>query len=82
MCMGHVNCGNNCTCRLATPLQEKVGEKRKNIEAQNEHAAAAAKKFRKAAEAANLRKRKRTTEPVGKPNLHEVWDSSELRFSD
>ena len=45
-------------------------------------AATAAKKVRKAAEAASLRKRKRTTEPVGKPNIYEVWDSSELRFSD
>ena len=75
--MGHVN----CTCQLATPLQEKVGEKRKTSEAQQEHAAKAAKKFCKAAEAANLCKRKRDTEPVEKPNLHEVWDSSELRFS-
>ena len=72
----------SCTCRLTTPLQDKVGEKRKTFEAHQEHAATAAKKFRKAAEAASLRKRKRKTEPVGKPNLYEEWDSSELRFSD
>ena len=82
-CLGHVNCGTSCTCRLVpTELQDKVGEKRKTSEAHKEHAARAAKKLRHAAEAANLLKRKRTTEPVGKPNIHEVWDSSELRFSD
>ena len=54
----------------------------KTSEAHKEHAARAAKKLRHAAEAANLLKRKRTTELVGKPNIHEVWDSSELRFSD
>ena len=66
---------------IATDLQHKVGEKRKTFESRNEHAATATKKVRKAAEAANLRKRKRTTEPVGKPNLYEEWDSSQLRFS-
>jgi hypothetical protein len=66
----------------ATPQLDGVGEKRKTFESQQEHAATAVKKVRKAAEAANLRKRKRTTEPVGKPNLYEEWDSSELRFSD
>ena len=81
-CLGHVNCGESCTCRLATDLSHKVGEKRKTFESRDEHAATAAKKFRKAAEAANLCKRKRTTKPVGKPNVYEEWDSSELRFSD
>ena len=66
--------------RLATPLQDKVGEKRKTIEARYKRDATAAKKVRKAAEAASLRKRKRKTEPVEKPNLYEVWDSSELRL--
>ena len=52
------------------------------MEAQQEHAAntcaaKAAKTFRKAAEAPNLRKQKRKTEPVGKPNLYEVGDSTE-----
>ena len=81
-CLGHVNCGESCTCRLATDLSHKVGEKRKTFESRDEHAATAAKKFRKAAEAANLCKRKRTSKPVGKPNVYEEWDSSELRFSD
>ena len=62
-CLGHVNCGSDCTCRLATPLQEKVGAKRKTFEAQSEHTAQAAKEIRKAAEAANLCKQKRKMRP-------------------